>query len=151
MLTVFSRNRRTKGFTVIELLVVIAIIGILSAVVLASLNSARAKGRDAQRVASVRQLKTAIELYYDTNGTYPKAGCSDCGTSIATLSSFLTPTYISAVSTDPQNKANQYVWASSGASYGLWIYTEQKGGFCLTGQNLNTSWWGAGVGNMCNF
>ena len=63
--------KKNKGFTLIELLVVIAIIGILSSVVLASLNSARRKSRDARRVADIKQLQLALELYFDANKTYP--------------------------------------------------------------------------------
>ena len=62
---------KQKGFTLIELLVVIAIIGILSAVVLVSLNSARQKSRDARRLSDVRQIMTALEIYYNDNGGYP--------------------------------------------------------------------------------
>ncbi len=59
-----------KGFTLIELLVVIAIIGILSSVVLASLNSARQKGGDAAIKANLNGIRAQAELYYDTNGNY---------------------------------------------------------------------------------
>ena len=55
-----------RGFTLIELLVVIAIIGLLSSIVLASLNTAREKARDAKRQGDLHSLQTAIETYYTT-------------------------------------------------------------------------------------
>lgn len=60
-----------KGFTLIELLVVVALIGILSTLVLANLNSARERSRDAQRKADLRNIQTAFRLYYNDNGSYP--------------------------------------------------------------------------------
>ena len=63
-----------KGFTLIELLVVVAIIGLLSSVVLASLNSARAKARDAKRMSEIAEIQKAIEFYYDKYGQYPPVG-----------------------------------------------------------------------------
>lgn len=69
--------KNTKGFTLIELLVVIAIIGILSSVVLASLNTARAKGADASIKASLNNMRAQAENVYDTaNGLYATV-CAD--------------------------------------------------------------------------
>jgi prepilin-type N-terminal cleavage/methylation domain-containing protein len=65
------KNRGNKGFTLIELLVVIAIIGILASVVLASLNTARRKARDAQRQSDIKQIKLAMEFYFDDCAEYP--------------------------------------------------------------------------------
>jgi prepilin-type N-terminal cleavage/methylation domain-containing protein len=70
---IFSKSK-TKGFTLIELLVVIAIIGLLSSVVLASLNSARAKGRNSSRLQAIYQLRTAFNLAFNSNNSFPTGG-----------------------------------------------------------------------------
>jgi len=77
-----------SGFTLIELLVVISIIGMLSSVVLASLNSARAKARDASRIATLKQIQVAIEVYaQDHDGKYPGNTKDGTNTYIRSVSS----------------------------------------------------------------
>lgn len=68
----FAKRKLSAGFTLIELLVVISIIGLLSSVVLTSLNDARAKARDAQRVSDIGQIRLALQLYYEDNENYPR-------------------------------------------------------------------------------
>ena len=59
---------KEKGFTLIELLFVIAIIGILSSIVLASLNSARDKGANAAVKADLNGIRSQAEIVYDNGG-----------------------------------------------------------------------------------
>lgn len=120
------KNNR-KGFTLIELLVVIAIIGILSSIVLASLNSARKKARDARRVADVKQLQLALELYFDANRAYPTT---------LTAANLVTPGYISTIPSDPLSGNYTYAALGSGASctsYHLGATLEETTNAALTG------------------
>ncbi len=95
-------NKIRLGFTLIELLVVIAIIGILASIVLASLNSARVKARDARRVADIRQIQLALELFADANSqSYPAS--DEAGTNTTTHFAAIATKYISAVPVDPTN------------------------------------------------
>lgn len=109
---------KQRGFTLIELLVVIAIIGLLSTLAVVALNNARMKSRDAKRVSDIKQIQTALELYYNDQNSYPAA----LGTSIASDSI----TYMSTVPENPEpvdgcttGASYTYAQTSSGASYTL--------------------------------
>jgi|SRR3989304_5156362 len=94
-----------KAFTLIELLVVLAIIGILAAMIIASLSGARARARDAQRKSDLRQIKTALEQYYqDNNQTYPLAAAWEADLTAGT------PSYMRAVPQDPSS-AGSYTYS----------------------------------------
>lgn len=120
-----TSKKTAKGFTLIELLVVIAIIGILSSVVLASLNTARLKSRDTRRIADVKQLQLALALYFDSTGGYP--------TTLAALA----PQYIAAIPDDPV-AGRDYVYAALGSgtsctSYHLGAVLEETSNQALLG------------------
>ena len=121
-----SLRRREGGFTLIELLVVIAIIGILASIVLASLNSARRKSRDARRVADIKQLQLALELYFDAKGNvYPTTAegtavlddSGSCGTG---------NTCIPAIPADPLGGAYPYFGCTSNTAYHLGAGLEEQ-------------------------
>lgn len=101
-----------KGFTLIELLVVISIIGVLSTIVLSSLNSARVKARDAKRVSDIRQLQSALELYYSNNGQYPNVqqatDSSTCDNPAILLDTYLVPSYLPKMLHDPLGPPSVY-------------------------------------------
>jgi len=106
-----------KGFTLIELLVVIALIGILSTLVLANLNSARERSRDAQRKSDLRSIQTALRLYYNDVGSYPITSAFPTGGNPWTVG---TTTYMSTFPKDPLSPTQDYRYVQTdGDTYTL--------------------------------
>ncbi len=136
-------RNKNKGFTLIELLVVIAIIGLLASVVLLALNSARAKARDAKRIADVRQLASAMELFFNDSNSYPTttaAGTCILDKCVFAANQSISPKYIGTipvaptpadgtnpVCTSPGSNDYQYVGSTGPLTNGYAI------SFCLGG------------------
>lgn len=122
--------QRKSGFTLIELLVVMSIIAILSAVGLTVYSGTQKQGNITKRIEDLRAIKTALEVYYARNNSYPSTGAtwrSECA-SWGTLASDqvipgLVPTYMVAFPSDPSmDKAAStscYIYRSDGADYKL--------------------------------
>lgn len=148
MLKVKSEKLKV-GFTLIELLVVISIIGILTTLIAANLNSARSRARDAARKSDVRNIATALRLYFNdspiyNNGTstFPRSdasgnirGCDVGGASACTYGSPWTAgnpavTYMSKLPQDPLGNQNYfYKWNPLGSgsdTYSLTACLENK-------------------------
>jgi prepilin-type N-terminal cleavage/methylation domain-containing protein len=130
-------KKTTKAaFTLVELLVVISIIGLLSSVVLASLNSARVKARDARRQADMKELQKAVEFYYDKYNAYPNNDTTAGGDWSAAYKAQVTE-FIPRAPLDPLvNNSSRYygsyrmTWASDAncnGKYVLWAYLENGG------------------------
>jgi prepilin-type N-terminal cleavage/methylation domain-containing protein len=131
-------KNKMSGFTLIELLVVIAIIGLLSSAVFASLNSARAKSRDVRRIRDLKQIQTALEIYYDTNKQYPQPSqgwgnwsghCPTYGNNDNYITG-LAPTSIPILPRDPlyDSGSQCYVYRSEtgGQDYMILAYTTME-------------------------
>jgi type II secretory pathway pseudopilin PulG len=119
--------------------VVIAIIGILATIAVVALQNARAKARDARRVADVKQIQTALELFFNDKQRYPTTNEFKLG-SIFSTSTQGTTTYMSIIPTPPSpadgicttanNKSYGYLSSGDGSTYTI--------AYCLGGNVAGT-------------
>ncbi len=127
-LSVFKNNpnimfKQKRGFTLIELLVVIAIIGILATLAVVALQQARQNARDSKRMADMKQVQTALELFFNENGRYPTTDEWNSGTIVSSSSQ---ETFMYSIPSAPSpadgsclEASNTYTYTpqNSGASY----------------------------------
>lgn len=135
-----NKKELISGFTLIELLVVISIISLLSSIVLTSLSGVQAKARDVRRRSDLNQVKLALDLYFDSNNTYPSTGgsywgnCSDFGSHPTSGANGwvpnLAPTLMPVLPLDPRPISTWgcYLYESDGINYKLIAHTTMETG-----------------------
>ena len=110
----FKNKKFKKAFTLVEMLIVIIIIGILMWALLPKLKWAQERARDTARKANLTTVSTALEMYFNDEGSYPTWSC------VSNISSKLVPTYVSELPSDPQ-KWRIAFWTKAGWCTG-WDY-----------------------------
>lgn len=105
-----------RGFTVVELLVVIAVVSLLSSVVFATSSGMRERSRDRRLLSDIKQIQTALELYYNSNNNYP-SGLYGVGAT----NGLTNGGYMPAVPYQPKGASIPYRYAYCTAP-GTWLY-----------------------------
>jgi len=134
-----------KGFTLIELLVVIAIIALLSTLAVVALSSARQKSRDAKRLADIKQVQTALELYFTDQNGYPAGTALVLGSADAiclgaggfsTVGACTEPIYMGKVPTNPTPGGVAYTYTVNGTIYTINFTLEGVSGGLALGAHV---------------
>ncbi|MBI2459911.1 MAG: type II secretion system protein GspG [Parcubacteria group bacterium] len=123
---------------------VISIIGFLATASMVMLNNVRMKARDARRVGDIKQIQTALELYYDANNSYPNivqsADHINCENRFPTLDTYL-GNYISVIPHDPLGPASRYCYyynvKNSGQGYVIMAYQVELTETAAKGEGTN--------------
>lgn len=128
---------KQKGFTFIELLVVITIIGILASIVMVATGGTRARARDVRRKVDLKQIRLALESYYNMNRKYPQAGSCSYGSNCYVYSAggpdwipaLTAGGFMSSVPVDPIN--------DTVAPWGIEAYSYAYGNVDVNGQSFD--------------
>jgi len=135
--------RKQKGFTLIEMLIVVAIIGILSALILVGLSQFRMRGRDARRIADVKQVQNASEIYYTRNLAYPTVTGGSASQRWGALTTTLTGAGLglSQIPQDPLGSSHSYDYkdCNSSQNYVIAVSLEDTGNTVLNSDIDGTS------------
>lgn len=159
------RNKNRNGFTLVELLVVISILGVLVSVALAAFRSSQVKGRDAQRKSDLKQMSSALELYYSDYGQYPTSGSNKiaaCPSTTATVCPWGTgeftdgrTIYFKTLPLDPVSTSSYYyriVDAGINQKFQLFAHLENsQDPNCLSGNCASSPVSYLCGGSVCNF
>lgn len=121
---------RKRGFTLIELLVVIAIIGILAAMVLISLRTARAKARDTQRKSNAHAFVNETEIFFDNANRqhYPSIASGELvsGTTVVAADTYAANGVLTLVNTDTSSTLPTDVSGSKAVAAQAWLTYESN-------------------------
>lgn len=140
----WAKNK--QGFTIVELLIVVVVIGILAAITIVAYNGITASARDAERLAEMKSIEKALELYHIDNGGYPNcnntlhaAGDPRNGCFMDSIESSLVPKYMSQLPKDPINSGNdRYRYAVGYRKYSETCQTGDDSDNYITGMRLET-------------
>jgi len=122
----------TSGFTLLELLIVIVIIGVLATIGIGSFISSQEKARDAQRKSDLKNLSTALEIYYNDHDQYPLSDASGqilgCGAAACSWGGNFVDAqgtvYMAQMPADPSEQT--YFYSSTGDEYQLYARLETE-------------------------
>ncbi len=131
-------NSKKGGFTLIELLVVIAIIGILSSIVLASLSTARNKGKQASAIGSMTSMRSQAELT-NSNGTYMTSLCTDTSTGLGNLKAAAQAQGASVTCAENSGLTAWAAYADMTSIGGTYFCVDSKGNATTTASSPSTN------------
>ncbi len=116
-ITCMGFSLKERGFTLVEIIIVIAIVSILATVVLLNYGDVKKAVRDKQRVTDIEQIRLALRLYREANGTYPdcktgmeiRTGVTQPGGCSENINTALAP-YMTTIPEDPRADGSTYMY-----------------------------------------